>query len=356
LVCVWIIISRRNSEYLYSDNRKTVKRFTSVSPVRLSLSRLHAAAGIILLVYSAVSVFAELPHEESEHVPNGWDNAHQAISTHIGFLSRHVDRFFEDSAYVEESTRTRLTVRQEASVSRNHDLGFTTHISASVTLPNMERRLRLMFDANEDVEDEFEGSSNFSDSLNNSFDRPSLRLQYGISQSSNLSLELAGGIVLKHARPFAGPRLRYSRDISDTLCFRATERFYRYTKYGWRSRTEFDLNQSIGSRNLLRQRVKFDWSEKKQSDDGVKITFSTNFFQPLSNKRVFKYGWDTVYKTKHGKGWDSTMVSVSYRQRLWRKWLVGEITPFTRWEDAYDWQTDPGIAMSVSVIFEEREK
>jgi hypothetical protein len=50
------------------------------------------------------------------------------------------------------------------------------------------------------------------------------------------------------------------------------------------------------------------------------------------------------------------MVSVSYRQRLWRKWLVGEITPFTRWEDAYDWQTDPGIAMSVSVIFEEREK
>lgn len=287
---------------------------------------------------------------------NGFDNAHDVVCTQITAFSRWFDSFFEDPAYMEEEASARLSLRQSVKTSRELDDSFSTGISAALSMPRLSRRLKLMFEGQDDlIYDEEQDRPDLHSSLNDTFDSPSLGLQYSIAPGEKIQLDIHGGLRLKSAKLYIGPRLRYRRDFSDSFCIRITERLRWYERDGIRSKSELDLNQIVGENNLLRQRFSADWSEKRRSREGVRLTTTSMFTQFLKEKRALRYSLSSVYFTGGTKGWQSTTLETAWRQRFWRKWMILEVAPFLAWEKRIDWHTNPGVKVSLSVIFETKK-
>ncbi len=317
----------------------------NTSRLLLGLVLLHAAC--------ATNLYATETSTAARPATNGFDRLHDGVTIRIGDFSRWFDGFFDDPDYAAETARARLRVKQSLTLSRHHDAAYQTSFGGALTLPRLSRRWKLLFDSSDDFFEEEDGiQEDLHGSLSETFSSPTFGLQYALAQRGLIQLDLVGGLRLKKIKPYLGPRLRHHHELSGTLSLHTSERLFWYQGDGWRSRTRFDIDQQLHY-NLLRQRFTADWSEKRRAQEGVRLTATTFFVQPFDKYRALSYAWDSVYWTRSTAGWQSTTLSVAWRQRLWRRWLIGELKPFLAWEQRIDWKTNPGISLSLSLIFDD---
>ncbi len=307
---------------------------------------------------SAAAVAARVPDPDPEVPPidtrGRFDDSRDAVSTRVGDFSRWVDSFFDDPSYTEEDAHARVNLRQAVSVSKHKDNQYQTSISASVTLPNLARRWKIVFEGNDGLDPEhLPGDAELSEAANRALESPSLGLQYTLPFWEPLDLKMTAGMRFEDASPYVGPRMRIHHALDDDWCLRVTERLRWYATNGWRSTTDFDFDRTLGDIGLFRQRLTLEWSEANQAEESVRLNVSSSLAQPISRRRALRYSWSSVYWTRRGEGWKSTTLAVAYRSRIMKPWIQYEVAPFIGWEDGLDWRTNPGLSLSVSIIFEE---
>jgi hypothetical protein len=284
------------------------------------------------------------------------DTVQDSASSHLASLARRVDAFFDDSEYAEEEADARVSVEQSIIVYRHLDPEYRTRVRASVVLPNLSRRLRLSFEGNEEssagsfVSDVVE---DLLESTKEALDDPSLRLQYLFLQRPDLNLRLSGGVRLSETAFYAGPRIKLRAGIGAGWDAQITQRAYWYTTDNLKAKSELRLDHLLGKRNLFRQAVRVDWDEERHALEGFRQTVTSSIAQPLKASSALRYAWSSVYRTRPDPRWTSTTLSIAYRQSVWRKWIFVEVAPFVIWEQDYDWETNPGVALSLSTVFEE---
>ena len=131
-----------------------------------------------------------------------------------------------------------------------------------------------------------------------------------------------------------------------------THRTYWYTTDNLKAKTELRFDHLIGQRNLFRQSIRSNWDEEKHEDVGFRHTVTSSITQAFKNDSALRYAWSSSHQTRPDPRWTSTTLSIGYRQSIWRKWIIIEAAPFVTWEEQFGWDPKPGLAISLSTIFE----
>ena len=297
-----------------------------------------------------------LPITSVEVLENSIDSVHDRTCSHLVSLACRVDSFFDDPDYPEEEeVDVRASLQQSFTFYRNIDPKFKTRVRASVNLPNLNQRLRLSFEGNDELYSEsFIGGieETILESTRESLDDPSLRLLYLFLNHPDLDFGVSGGVRLSEGAFYAGPRLKFRHDLGAGWNTKLTHRTYWYTTDNLKTKTELRFDHLIGQCNLFRQSFRSDWDEDKHPEEGFRHTVTTSITQPSRENAALRYAWSSSHQTRPNPRWTSTSLSVGYRQSVWRDWIFLEAAPFVTWEDRFDWEPNPGISISFSTIFE----
>lgn len=286
-----------------------------------------------------------------------FDTVQGSASSRIVSLAQWVDSFFDDPEYNEDEADARASFKQIVTFYRNLDPVYRTVIRGTVTLPNLSRKLRLTFEGNDDLASEDEvgaAEESLADSTRGSVDDPSFRLQYLFLKKPDIDFGMSGGVRLNEPDLYTGPLLKLRAGIGAGWHTKFIQRLYWYTSDNLRTKTELRFDHLVGERNLFRQDFRTDWDEETYEHEGFRNTLTSSITQPLPHHAALRYAWSSVYLTQPDSRWRSTTLSIGYRRGLWREWVILEIAPFVRWEERYDWDPSPGIALSLNAIFDQK--
>ncbi len=305
---------------------------------------------------NAESMIAMPAAEPSIYRNNIIDTVQGSASTRIVLLARWVDSFFDDPEYAVEEADARASFQQSVTFYRNLDAEFNSRVRATVLLPNLERRFRLSFEGNdEETADEEAGAvdETLADSTRQSIDDPSLRLQYFFLHRPEIDISMSGGVRLSETSFYVGPRFKLRAGIGGGWDARFIQRIYWYTTNDLKSKSELRFDHLLGQYALFRQAFWTDWDEEKHETEGFRNSVTSSVTQPINRTAAFRYAWSSAHQTRPDPRWVSTTLSVSYRQSIWRDWIIVELSPFVTWEEEFNWDPKPGATVSLSAIFEE---
>ena len=284
--------------------------------------------------------------------PNKIDNLRANVSQRVNTVARWIDEFFDDPNYVTEEADSRLIVRQAANVSDRDATTFRTRVSAKVRLPRAERRLSLIFEGDDDRSLFDEESDDFAESLDESVEHPSLGVQYFHKDSDRFNTSFSAGFRSGHPSIYLGPFARFQHAIGESWSGRYSQRLRWYTNDGWESITRANFDRSFGELSNFRQDFAAIWKENQHASEGIRYQTTTSFTTMLASESAIRYGWTSVYRTLPKSDWQSSTLFVRYRRSLTRDWIMFEVIPYLAFEQRHDWQANPGIRLTLEILFE----
>ncbi len=303
--------------------------------------------------------FGEAPTEEQSSAPlSRADRAQQAVASGGDAMARWIDAFFDDPSVEAEEARSRFRLREIVTFSERESTRFRTRVSAKLHLPNLSDRVSLTFTGNdEEINiDENDTTQIIEDNNADPFDDPSFGLQYRMNRTGRFHSSLSLSTRLDNPSLNFGPRFRYRHALSETWRGRYTQRILWDTDDGWESRTRLDFDRPLASGNLFRQSLRVEWWESRKDDTGVRHTLSSAFIQRLEEQTAIKYSIASQFTTQPHSTWSEHRLSVHYRQNFWRDWMFLEVAPFIAFEDQFDWHPNPGIRLTLDMIFYRQSK
>jgi hypothetical protein len=308
----------------------------------------------VLAVTAAVNAYGEKGDQVEQATPapeqreGTIDRVHRYVNTGVQGTAAWVDGFFDDSNSTAESASTRLRLRQRFDVSRKDSSETRLKISARVQLPRLSKRLSLILEGNDSV-DAPDDDLDFEE--DDAFEQPSIGMQYLSRSSERFDIRLTAGLR-KSPAVYLGPRIRYAHPIGERWLGRYIQNLRWYTDVGWDSDTRADFDFKTTSEGLFRQTIRFRWREEYRRIRGVDTTLATTYTRRLANDAALRYQWSSKHYTKPSSRWIETILSGSYRKRLWRDWFFVEIAPFLAFQEEHDWAANPGGRLTLELIFQ----
>lgn len=263
---------------------------------------------------------------------NNWDLWHERISSNVTASARHLDNYFADEKLDEENNGTRiklsLGVRYEQ---KDEEVKAITRANLRLQLPRTSKRLKLVF---EDLveSDDPDRPGAIIDDVGDS--RPDAALRYQLRKKKRYDLDLDAGVRSSSQQVFL--RLRGDRrfEVSDRLKFRLTESVRWFSRDGWVSLTQLDIDQLVAGDILLRSRSELEWAEERR---GVRPMQTFSVYKPFSQKRAIR--WDVGGDWPESPGPEETRyyTSLTYRRMIFADWIFLEITPGVEFPQTHDY-------------------
>ncbi|MCG8636071.1 MAG: hypothetical protein MI863_19720 [Desulfobacterales bacterium] len=292
-----------------------------------------------------------LPAPGEESFEEKADAFHKKVSDTILNSAAYFDDFFSDERYILEDNHTRLLIRPGIGYEKGGDFESKLRISLRLRLPKTENRLNLLFSGNIDDENDLNRSAldtplnRYEDGKDNSFHAA---LQYITQATKRHNLRIHGGVrVSSDPQLYGGARYRFYRPM-EKWDFRFIQRARWYTRDKWEFRSTVDFDREFSKRYLFRLAVDGTWLDK---DDNFTYSVKPALNQYLSRNRAIKYEWATYFESRPAHRVTSTVLSVNYRQRIWRDWLLYELTPQIAFPRDNDFDFTPGISLQFEIEF-----
>ncbi|NIQ93727.1 MAG: hypothetical protein GWN87_05605 [Desulfuromonadales bacterium] len=285
-----------------------------------------------------------------------WSDApHRGVSNRLDTLSRSLDSIFGEERIYEEATETHLQMRGGVVIERSGSLSFEHDLSLKVDLPKTERRVKLVFESEDDDEDPIEGEGDGStgaEGLQEEVDKDySAALQFFIRESRRWNVSVGPGARLRTPPDFfARIRVRRSQDLGSTWQARLTERLTEFLRIGLESRTTLEFERRTGKEQLFRLSSRVLWREEFQNDN-VHLSQGAQLFKRLTKRDSIAYGAAVVWQTKPNLHHQLYVADIRWRRRIHKKWLFVEIKPEARFEREHDFRFDPSLTLSLEVLF-----
>ena len=227
------------------------------------------------------------------------------------------DDFFADDRHYEEGhARTRVRWRNDVFFSENKSADFITTLDASMRLPKISKRLKLVFESDE--------QENLDDVIPTTTDgaQGSLGFLYDFldSKKANLSLRL-------RFTPSITLRFRYTHPISDILIVRFTQNIFKEEGFTGEN-TRFDFDKSIDKKNVLRFSNQVEIRDNK---DGFEWSSGLVLFHKIDEKSAFSYESSIDGETHPSTLATDYRLGVRYRRNFYRDWMFYELAPEVTW-------------------------
>jgi hypothetical protein len=273
------------------------------------------------------------------------DYIHRALSSGVSNTAGSVDGFFDDERYAAEVNRTRLKLRFDTVFERGEEVDYKFRANLSLVIPKTKKRIKLFVSGNPERDEEGEVGAAPETAEDEDLD---VAVAYTPVETVSTNFSWRTGIKLKSSSVawWFGPRWRgyYEGEIWGT---RVTQTFRWRTDDGFESISTLDFERDIAEDLFYRTTFKGKWN---QDNEDYRYEITPQLFQRLDSKRVLRYLHSTKFKSTTEGQFDEFLFRITYRQRIWRKWLFFEISPQVSFPEGEDWDFTPGITFRIETF------
>ena len=242
-------------------------------------------------------------------------------------MTQWVDNFFGNDERDLEQAESRLRLRTIYDWDERLDNEIKIRIGGKVSLPQISKRLDLVF-RGEDMDD-------FSNNgvEDPSEDRVGLQLQVGPKEDKKYRFDLTVGFGSSGPKP--GAKFVYQDAFTEDLNFRFTQRFTYDLGEGGYGSSRFVLDKALGERELVRAYTRFLYGEET---DGTEWSSSLSYARGWEGDSG-RVGATWLYVGADGQTepYDfvkNYKVGVRFRRQAYRDFLFWEVEP------SYNWRID----------------
>lgn len=243
------------------------------------------------------------------------------------------DSFFADQRYLEEvPSGTFVRWRNALRWSEDKDFFFFTQFNASLRLPRMKRKLRLVITSDTE-EDKFAPDTGavldpaFATAADQK--KSNAGLLYDIYETVKSKVNFGVGIRLRGpVQPFVRMRFRYLQPLGALWLARFTETAYEKTHDGFSEITQLDFDRTLNQSTLLRISNAVTYTETK---NGIEWVPAVSVLHQLSPKDAISYDVSALLVNRPERVMQNYRVGTRYRRNFYRPWLFLELEPEITW-------------------------
>lgn len=284
------------------------------------------------------------------------DTIHKGITRGVLGTASWVDSFFYDPRHAVEENKTRLILRFDAFNEQGMPTDYSTHVQIKLRLPQLKNKAHIIISG--DPQDEGEetatgkGAVPARNDINKDLTQPrqtSTSIGYFFKSNERRNVNARVGVRYRHGDLVVFLRNHYRVLYPlDGWSVRFTQEFPWWSDNGWESLTAFDLERQFRNGFFFRTSVIGHWYDNAH---GYFYTLSAALVQPLSPRRALSYEWTNNFATRPTNKLTDIVLSVRYRQRLWKDWLYAEIAPQVRYSRDQNFHDIPGIWFRLELQF-----
>ncbi len=265
------------------------------------------------------------------------DQWQQRGSQYVIGAARWIDSFFNDPRYIAEENRTRVRISLKFGYDRFDDFEVKPGLRLRLRLPGLENRAKFYLTAGAD---DFDVDSNpIAETENDREEDLTAGIKYFLKQTEKYNL--ATGVGASTSYVYAGVRFRHLHSLSSkTWKGRFTNRLRYYSDDGWENKAAYDIERYLGDTFFFRTTFT---GVLQEVDDNIPLSAVARLYQVLDIDRALQYDVGSYFNTDPDFEVDDIQLTVRYRQRFYRDWLVLEIAPQLTFPSAYDYDINPGI-------------
>lgn len=272
----------------------------------------------------------------------------QAGATNLLYdTANWIDSFFDDERSLEEDNKTRATAKLETGYSRDGGLEVKPRLNVRLQLPKLSSRAHLVISGSDD-EDFDIGDNPLNQSPGHNDEETgelTAALRFFLKESEKYNINVDTGMSWTYV--FASLRYRAIQDIGNWQG-RFTNRLRWYSDDGWENKVGYDLETSIGDNFFFRSSTSAGVYERTE---GIPHGQTFKLFQVFSSLRAISYETGFYFGTDPEYIMTDAKLTVKYRQRFYRDWLVFEISPRINFPEDNDYEANPGLMFTFEATF-----
>ena len=226
-------------------------------------------------------------------------------------------------------------------------------IRSRVTLPNTERKLRLLL-TNEDPNSVYDTLDRRArvDSSETGDNPITAALSWALKTTDNYNISISSGLQVRSPlRAFVQASTTGRTEIGEKMLLSAGQSVFYRSDEGFGARTQIDLDHSLRThvQEVLRWRQLYDLSE---DFPGLDWKTSIEYLRQINRDRAWGAGYGNTGNIHDAALAESHRVWLRYRKRFYREWLFWEVEPFVQWNREFDFKADPGIEASIEIYLD----
>ena len=319
----------------------------ALPPLAAALVMLTTAGGATNDAADVRRAWEKKPKTVVEHVATHglrtMDRVHGAVSWGLVETVDTFDGFFGDERVAEENNQTLLKLSLPYTIKESDESEFKPSINARVALPRLQNRLHVILD--EFTQDEDRDNDPGDD---DEHQRVSLGLRYLAKERYKIRVNYDAGLRFNSGLdPFV--RARASRAFSlQKWVPRVTEDLLWTEKESLTSTSTINFDRPIATGWLFRAQSRVVWEEQEY---GVRPSETLSLFWRPSEIRAASVSAGVNGLTHPATVVDKYRAAVTYRQRVFRKWMYVEVTPEAQFPRERDFKFTPMLTLKLEMFF-----
>ncbi|MGB5444501.1 MAG: hypothetical protein WBM99_03255 [Psychromonas sp.] len=268
------------------------------------------------------------------------DNTYNYLNTKFCQPALWFDDFFADERTTSDS-RAGTMVRwyNDFIWQEGEGFSFVPNLNARLYLPKITKKLKLVFESeNDDNEDRFFPDSD-SDQPKNA-----LGLSYDVSVKDRSSF-----IIKATIRPSIEGRFRYIYPLNSDTLWRFTQTIYQKENVTGEA-THIDFDHSLNEKFLFRWA---NFSKLETDLDGFEFGSGFTLYHYISPTQALSYRANFTANNKPYYYINNTQLGVTYRHNILRNWFFYELIPEVNWpkEEYQERRKEVTFTLRLEVMF-----
>lgn len=277
------------------------------------------------------------------------DRYHQRFSKGILAFSDGIDDFFADSQHQELENRSKLIIQFDTFFREAKGPVVVPDINFNLVLPKTQKRLRLFVEnENQDTRSETSKASNQQQNT----DRPNesnsaAGVRYLVEKSGIKFYQDTGIIVTIPPNFFI--RLGAKKSIEYTKwVLKIHERVRWVNTTGLTSDLDLDFDRRLTRKHILRFVNNFFWNDTTYA---IRFENGPSLFHKIDRNKALSYHAHVISINEPDFLVTNYTLQVSYRQRLYKKWLFMDVRPFINFPRERNFARTPGLLVGFDTVF-----
>jgi hypothetical protein len=282
------------------------------------------------------------------------DANHTVISNEVEFMARELDAFFGGELTYEESTGSYMKISGGTTWSEGGNTDYNYAVRLKLTLPNTRKRYKLILDSEPGEDDEGDTApSGSEETLSEAVDESNyqLALRYMARASETVQLTVDAGVRLRWTPdPFVRVRARRSWHAGEWE-IRGIEKLEYSVDDHFEATTRLEFDRRLWTDYLYRN---YAFAKFGSDEDRFELGTGVILFQQLSSRDAMTYQAGIRGESHPLTCITSFDAGITYRRRLYRKWLFGSLTPAVTWPRDDNFSPLASVAFKLEMIFGSR--
>lgn len=273
------------------------------------------------------------------------DESYRKMNNSLQFSADWLDNIFLDERSEEENASTRLIIRFDNELIEGEGVNNDVALRGKIVLPNLNRRIRLVFEGDPDSSD----PTGLQQDENSS---SAIRFLIRENLRNRLNFDIGGRGGLNNPRLFTRLQYRYQQDFGKTnVRYRPT--IIWDTDRQWEGYLQFDVERRFKKQYFLRMST---IPRIRDIEPGWELEQNFTLYKDLGNDRYMAIEWMNDLKSEPDLRVDGSYLRFRFRREIWKKRLFMEVGPGIRVVDDNDLRPQLDAYLRFELLFSNEKK